>query len=102
MQQELDTDGHPGLEIRVLGVNDVGLESGNAGMTSGRTCPWLQDTIDQQVWQRLWRPVYRDVIVLDATNRKITAYNLSSNDLALPANYAALKNLLLQAAAAAP
>lgn len=49
---------------------------------------------------RIWEPwavTYRDVIVLDGQNRAFGVYNLTANDLALDANYAAMKALILEA-----
>jgi hypothetical protein len=102
MQAELDAEAGPGrLPIHLLGVNAVGQEAGNPGINTIGSCPWLQDQSSQGVWGR-WRPLYRDVFVLDAQNRRITAYNLTSHDLGDPANYAYLKSVLVQAATIAP
>lgn len=53
----------------------------------------------QNVWGT-WAPVYRDVWVVDADNVLFGVYNLTSNSLAVPANYDALRDLFLAAAAA--
>ncbi|MBI5866308.1 MAG: hypothetical protein HZB38_17695 [Planctomycetes bacterium] len=66
-------------------------------MTAGRTLPWLQTTSENDVWQ-LWGVDYRDVVVLDSQNRRVTAYNLTTYDLSDAANYAELKRILLEAA----
>lgn len=84
-------------EIQILGVNGVGLESGNSAMTNGRTLPWLQDVAEQQVWIS-WAVAYRDVVILDEKNEVYAVYNLTTYDLANANNYATLKNLLIQAA----
>ena len=47
----------------------------------------------------MWAPTYRDVVVLDGENVIFGVYNLTSNDLAEPANYDALRQLFLDAAA---
>lgn len=65
-------------------------------MTAGRTLPWLQDRIDVDVWRR-WAVVYRDVIILDAANRRVGVFNLTTHDLSRPEDYAALKQQLLDA-----
>lgn len=67
-------------------------------MTTGRDLPWTQDTVVENVWVD-WQVAYRDVIVLDVDNIPVAVYNLTSNDLANPANYAALKQILKTAAA---
>ncbi len=83
--------------IRIAGINGVGHESGNAGVTTGRTIPWLQDVSAQNVYAS-WQVTYRDVIVLDAENRVIAVYNLTDHDLRNGASYFALREILLDAA----
>jgi hypothetical protein len=108
MQAELDAEPQAGrVEIRVAGINAVGLEFGNGGISQGRTIPWLQDVMDQNVWGT-WRVnelratapgvVYRDVILLQGDNKPFAVYNLTEHDLGVPANYDYLKNLLRTAA----
>ena len=92
---ELALESHP-LTISLLGVNGIGLESGNAGVTAGRTIPWLQDVPAEDVWTK-WAPTYRDVVVLDGENRKVGVYNLTVHDLGVPANAAELKQMLVDA-----
>ncbi len=84
-------------KIQILGVNGIALESGNAIITAGRTLPWLQDTLAEDVWND-WAVTYRDVVVLDAENKPIAVYNLTTNDLGQPANFATLKSILVGAA----
>ena len=76
---------------------EAGHESGNASAVTGRTIPWLQDTPSENVWSD-WAVTYRDLVILDAENQKIDVYNLTTHDLADPANYAELKQKLLEAA----
>lgn len=95
MQIELDAI-DTAIPINILGVNERGLESGNADMVEGRTLPWLQPPADQDVWT-LWQVEYRDVVILGPGNEHITSYNLTVHDLADPANYEELKGLLLEA-----
>lgn len=110
MQGELNAEaaGAPSRKaIAILGVNLIGLEFGNAGITSGRSLPWLQDVTGQDVWTR-WhvdalRPdhpeiIWRDVVVLGPNNRAVAVYNLTDFNLALPSNYQALKQILRDAA----
>jgi len=85
------------MPIRIFGVNAPGLEQGNSYMTSGRSCPWLQDTGAENVWAGKWAVNYRDVVILDAENRKVDVYNLTDHNLYDAANFAALKNILIQA-----
>ncbi|MCB9743955.1 MAG: hypothetical protein H6740_15250 [Alphaproteobacteria bacterium] len=84
--------------MRILGVNGIGYESNNAGITEGRAIPWLQDTEQWTVWDR-WDVVYRDVIVLGPDNVPVAIYNLTDNDLGSAANYDALRCLLTEAEA---
>lgn len=97
MQGELRTSGEA-LEIRILGVNGAGLESGNDAICDGRSIPWLQDEADVNAWE-LWDVTYRDVIILDAENRPVGVYNLTEHDLGNSENYAELRKLLIDAAA---
>jgi len=83
--------------IQLLGVNGIGLESANSIITAGRTLPWLQDVLAVDVWKS-WAVEYRDVVVLDAQNRPVAVYNLTTYDLGNPTNYAKLKSILVDAA----
>jgi len=85
------------VDIEILGVNQIGHEAGNPGMCDGRDLPWLQDTPEQHVWSQ-WRVTYRDVVILDRDNAVAAVFNLTEHDLADPAEYAALRDLLLQLA----
>jgi hypothetical protein len=96
MQAEIDEQ-NTSIEIHILGVNEFGYESGNDGMSEGRILPWLQPAADEDIWT-LWEVAYRDVVVLGTLNEPLFAFNLTDNDLSDPANYAALKDQLLDAA----
>ena len=71
--------------------------SANALAASGRDIPWLQDSVEQDVWD-VWDVGYRDVIIVDADGVYYATYNLSANNLANASNFNALKELLLTAA----
>ena len=96
LQQELAQEDVP-VVIEILGVNEVGHESGNDGFTAGRDLPWLQESKDHSIWNE-WGVVYRDVFIVDEKNEVIEVYNLTDNDLNEPANYDALLDLFLAAA----
>lgn len=102
LQKEL-RDTYPALRIQFLGVNEQGQEAGNPSMTAGRVLPWLQD-VDadsngkSDVWYDSWNVTYRDVVILDGSNTKVGVYNVTVHDLATPENYAALRELLVDAA----
>ena len=99
MQKELDAElgGEPGSKVQLLGVNGIGQDAGNPAITARRTLPWLQDTASDAVWVS-WNVSYRDVVVLDGENRPVAIYNVTSNNLGVPENYAALKQILLDTA----
>jgi cyclophilin family peptidyl-prolyl cis-trans isomerase len=103
MQQEIASES-PELPIDILGVNQLGHESGNSLVIDGRDLPWLQDIDDDgngssDVWTA-WDVTFRDVIITDSNNVQVAVYNLTTNDLANPDNYATLKQLLIDAASA--
>lgn len=108
MQAELNAENQTGrFEIAIAGINAIGLEFGNGGISAGRTIPWLQDVASQNVWST-WRVnelrpatpgvAYRDVIMLQGENKPFAVFNLTEHDLGDPANYNALKSLLRNAA----
>lgn len=87
------------MEVRILGVNGAGYESGNAAIVARRTIPWLQDTVEDGVWNA-WGVNWRDVVILDGDNVPVATFNLSMYDLAIAANYDSLKTLLEEVAEA--
>lgn len=97
MQEELLEEETP-VEIRILGVNKQGAESGNSGMMAGRKLPWLQDDAETQVWTR-WRAAWRDLVIVDTHNVRVSVYNLTQHGLKNADNYAQLKAMLLASAA---
>ncbi|MCP4247946.1 MAG: hypothetical protein GY778_12940 [bacterium] len=96
MQAEIDAEATL-RPVQILGVNDIGLESGNKGMIADRVLPWLQPVAGEDIWT-LWDVVYRDVITLGPGNEHRGTFNLTEYDLSIPANYAVLKDRLLAAA----
>lgn len=84
----------PELGIRLIGVNEVGHESGNAQVCEDRDIPWLQETADLDIWA-LWAVTYRDVVILDRANVPVAVFNLTDNNLSEPADYDALRALLI-------
>lgn len=104
MTRELATE-RPDLKINVLGMNQIGHESGNTQATTGRTIPWLQDEDkdadgNSDVWLNSFPAQYRDVVILDANNDQIDVYNLTTHTLANADNYATMKQKLIAAAEA--
>jgi len=101
MQNDLDTS-YPELDIRILGVNGSGLESGNTFITSGRDIPWLQDVdVDHNglsdTWVN-WNVTYRDVVILDGDNIRVGVFNLTTHDLRIAQNYEKLRQMFVDAA----
>ncbi len=84
------------MAVHILGVNEIGQESGNAAMTAGRDLPWLQDVPAADVWKS-WNVTFRDVVILDQENFPIAVYNLTIHDLGDANNYAELKALFVAA-----
>lgn len=80
----------------LLSVNAAGLEAGNEGFAMGKSTPLLQDTMAVNAWSQ-WQVEYRDVVVLDAAGRRRGVQNLTTADLNVAVNFAALKALLLDA-----
>jgi hypothetical protein len=110
MQAELaqEPDAAQRRSIHIAGINAAGEERDNPLMCASRRIAWLQDTPAQGVWNT-WRVgalrpdrpyvAWRDVVVLDAENRAIAVFNLTDHDLASPAQYEALADILRRAAA---
>ena len=96
MQAEIDAD-PASRPIQILGLNDIGLESGNDGMIAGQTLPWLQPETGEEIWT-LWAVEYRDVIIIDPDNEYVGTFNLTINNLADTTNYATLMTMLRDAA----
>ena len=99
MQTDLDALDLP-VPVQILGVNQVGHESGNGSITSGRDLPWLQETSDALVWGP-WEVTYRDVIVVDTDNVVVGVFNLTANNLANADAYDTLRQMFVDAANAA-
>src|SRR5262245_25959196 len=87
------------VNVELLGINDKNVNDGqaNTDFTFGRTLPFLQDTPQANVWT-LWNGKYRDVIILDSSNRVAGVFNLSSHDLGISTNRARLRTMLLDVA----
>ena len=97
MQHDVDA-AQPSVPIAIVGVNQIGKESDNDAITAGRDIPWLQDVSSEDAWGR-WDAVYGDVFVLDGANALFALYNVEAHDLGEAANYDALMNMMLNAAA---
>ena len=87
------------IPVQIIGVNDIGYESGNDSMSAMGDLPWVQATVDQPVWSD-WSAGFRDIVILDTDNVEIDRFNVTANDLSNPDNYAALRDLLVDYATA--
>jgi hypothetical protein len=96
MQDELDAEGLA-VPVRILGVNQIGHEEGDAEMCEGRDLPWLDETESFDAWWA-WNAVYMDVILLNEDNSKLGVFNTAPLDLEEPANYQLLHDWLVAAA----
>jgi hypothetical protein len=77
-------------------VNETSQAAYNDLAVDGNIVPWLQD-VENTAWGA-WDAAWRDVVVLDAENRKVAVFNLFEHDLSNRDDYAALRALLLAAA----
>jgi hypothetical protein len=96
LQKELDIT-WPELGVQLLGVNQAGYDAANDVITDTRDIPWLQDVPEVLVWD-VWAVGWRDLYILDGENRLVAVFNLTEHNLQLPAEYEALRDLLLQTA----
>ena len=85
--------------IALIAVNENGHGNPSNYESTGDLgiLPVLEDTADADVWG-LWEVTYRDVIILNPCGEKAGVYNLSTHNLSDAADYAELKQLLLDAA----
>ena len=95
MQDQFDQH-YPSANIQILGINEVGMDSNNAGFTDGRDLPWLQDVDannngSSDVWYDSWEITYRDVVVLDVNNEPVFTLNVTSSPLMIEENFNTLK-----------
>lgn len=102
LQKDLDQN-ESLLDIQILGMNPIGHEIGNSAVTEGRDIPWLQDTDEDgdgqwDNWLTSWPFVYRDVVIVDANNVAVDAYNLTLHSLEESENYDTLRQMLIDVA----
>jgi hypothetical protein len=95
------------LELRAEGINNIqivginGIEYANksiSGMIDGTILPWVQDNIDQRVWQS-WDAYIRDFFVLSYEGKVLEVINLTpfnpDPSVNEGENYRIIKELLL-------
>lgn len=98
MQQDLKAAA-PDLNIEIIGMNLTNKAAFNSAMTSGRTIPWLQDTVEDHARQN-WGALNDEIWILDWNNRLYAKYDLLAHNLQLTSNRAELRALFLAAAKA--
>ncbi len=104
MQNDLEA-AYPELDIRILGVNEVGYEADNDLITDGVDIPWLQDVNDgfgSPIAWGSWGVTLRDVVILDAENNMVGTYNLTEHDLTYQPHYDELRQILIDTAIPEP
>lgn len=89
------------MNVEIVGINRIGFDSSPdiQLMTSGKTIPLVQDNSTANVW-RSWDATWRDVRILDSSNRLVSVFNLSAHDLAAESNYETLRAMFISAAQA--
>jgi hypothetical protein len=87
------------FNVEILGVNSQHANSSFANqlITASNPLSWLQETEQEPVWNR-WGVTYRDVRILDPSNRLAGVFNLTSHDLSKPTEFAALKAMFIAVA----
>lgn len=87
------------VNVELIGVNQSAADQEyyNQLTTATNLLPWLQDTAQANV-AALWNIAYRDVVILDSSNRVTGVINLTTYDLAQAANRDRLKEMLRAAA----
>ena len=85
--------------IQIVGIN--GIEYSNkpiSGMIDGKILPWVQDNIEQRVWQS-WEAYIRDFFILSYDGKVLEMINLTpfnpDPSVNEGENYRIIKDLLL-------
>ena len=101
MQEEINGLATELLDVSIIAVNEKGYGTPSNYESTGAqgVLPVLQDDeVDgTEVWD-LWEVVYRDVMIVDECGEKVGTFNLTSSSLQVEDNYAALKNMIIEAA----
>ena len=95
MQEDLDLN-FPHLEIDILSINKTGSIVPTTWDLSF-DLPVVQNNANIDIWTS-WGGAWRDVVILDADNEIYAIFNLTQNNLNIPANYDALRQLFVDAA----
>ena len=88
----------------MLAINEEGQERANLTAAALNDLPLLQDVDadndnDSDAWED-WGATWRDVRIVDANGELSGVLNLTRNDLGEPANYANLRDMIVEAATA--
>ena len=96
MQAELNAE-YPNIPIHIIGINQIGAETGMTDVALISTLPVVNDDSNEDIWTD-WGAQWRDVHILNAQNEVVSTYNLTTYNLSDAANYDALKQLFIDAA----
>lgn len=102
LQNELSAQ-YPLLAFNITGVNEAGFEAGDPPpIVANRDLAWVQDEDEDgdgnsDVWEA-WDVAFRDLVILGEQNQPVAVYNLTTHNLADPANYQTLRAMLVDAA----
>jgi len=94
---------YPSLNVEIFGINEIGADP-TGFITEGRDIPWLLESDNDgnglgDIRDDTWQVVYRDVVLVDEQSVMISQYNLTQNSLGVAANYNALRQMFIDAAA---
>ena len=97
LQTELEED--YGVDaVQIYGVNAVGYEDSVSEITAGNALPLLQDTDSVDAWGA-WYVEWRDLVIIDSSNRWVGLFNLTTHDLVDPSNLTEVRELVDEAVA---
>ena len=83
--------------VKIIGINSINASEEDAdGMVSQNSLPWLQDNVDEDVWDQ-WNVEIRDFIIFDKNGNYFSKINLTAIDPSFNENYNNIKTLLINA-----
>lgn len=85
--------------MEVLAINPADRVSYGPSVAAATTIPWLQDTAEEDVWER-WGVTKDEFRIVGSDSQLVTVTNLGFMDLSQPENQALLRGWLLAAAQA--
>ena len=83
--------------VKIIGISSINASEEDAdGMVSQNSLPWLQDNVDEDVWDQ-WNVEIRDFIIFDKNGNYFSKINLTVIDPSFNQNYNNIKTLLINA-----